>query len=157
MRRIARKLQYFLRRGRNKEVVDEAQGDSFDGVLVSGFYATCHHYPGLKQRCWLHLLRDINDLKVLYAQDQEMERWAAAVYQIYLATEVFDHPQARQRRRVQQRLERKTLALCRSNLKDPAAVQGKLCRRMERHSKELFAFVAITALAHQEGSGFPLR
>ncbi len=56
--------RYFLRRGRNKEEVDEALGDSFDGVLVSDFYAAYHHYPGLKQRCWVHLLRDIHDLKV---------------------------------------------------------------------------------------------
>ena len=60
--------RYFLRRGRNKEVVDEALGDSFDGVLVSDFYAAYHHYPGLKQRCWVHLLRGIHDLKVLYPQ-----------------------------------------------------------------------------------------
>ena len=62
--------RYFLRRGRNKEVVDEALGDSFSGVLVSDFYAAYHHYPGLKQRCWVHLLRDIHDLKALYPQDQ---------------------------------------------------------------------------------------
>ena len=42
--------RYFLRRGRGKEVVDEALGDSFDGVLVSDFYAAYNHYPGLKQR-----------------------------------------------------------------------------------------------------------
>ena len=76
--------RYFLRRGRNKEVVDEALGDSFDGVLVSDFYAAYHHYPGLKQRCWVHLLRDIHDLKILYPQDQELARWAAAVHHIYL-------------------------------------------------------------------------
>ncbi len=34
--------RYFLRRGRNKEVVDEALGDSFSGVLVSDFYAAYH-------------------------------------------------------------------------------------------------------------------
>ena len=28
------------------------------------------------------------------------------------------------------------------SLKDPAAVQGKLCRRMEKHIKELAVFVA---------------
>ena len=134
--------RYFLRRGRNKEVVDEALGDSFDGVLVSDFYAAYHHYPGLKQRCWVHLLRDIHDLKVLYPQDQELARWAAAVHRIYLAAETFDHPQARDRRRVQQGLERKLLDLCRPYLKNPAAVQGKLCRRMEKHIKELFVFVA---------------
>ena len=134
--------RYFLRRGRNKEVVDEALGDSFDGVLVSDFYAAYHHYPGLKQRCWVHLLRDIHDLKVRYPQDQELARWAAAVHQIYLAAATFDHPQTRQRQRVQQRLERKIMDLCRPYLKDPAAVQGKLCRRMEKHIKELFVFVA---------------
>ena len=138
--------RYFLRRGRNKEVVDEALGDSFEGVLVSDFYAAYHHYPGLKQRCWVHLLRDIHDLKVLYPQDQELVRWVAAVQQIYLAAAAFDHPQARQRRRVQQRLERKLLDLCRPYLKDPAAVQGKLCRRMEKHIKEMFVFVADPAV-----------
>ena len=57
------------------------------------------------------------------------------------AAETFDHPQARDRRRVQQGLERKLLDLCRPYLKNPAAV-GKLCRRMEKHIKELFVFVA---------------
>ena len=39
-------------------------------------------------------------------------------------------------------LERKLLAICRPFLADPLAVQGKLCRRIERHIKELFVFVA---------------
>ena len=37
--------------------VDEVLGESFKGVLVSDFYAAYNHYPGLKQRCWVHLLR----------------------------------------------------------------------------------------------------
>ena len=40
-------------------------GDRFGGVLVSDFYAAYNHYPGLKQRCWVHLLRDIHELKTL--------------------------------------------------------------------------------------------
>ena len=39
-------------------------------------------------------------------------------------------------------LERRLLALCRPFLEDPLAVQGKLCRRIERHIKELFVFVS---------------
>ena len=49
-------------------------GDSFDGVLVSDFYAAYNHSPGLKQRCWAHLLRDIHDLKVLYPEDAKLGR-----------------------------------------------------------------------------------
>ena len=61
--------RYFLRRGRDKGVVDEVLDSSFSGVLVSDFYAAYNHYPGLKQRCWAHLLRDIHDLKGLYPED----------------------------------------------------------------------------------------
>ena len=40
------------------------------------------------------------------------------------------------------RLERKLLARCRPFLEDPLALQGKLCRRIDRFIKELFVFVA---------------
>ena len=138
--------RYFLRRGRNKEVVDEALGDSFSGVLVSDFYAAYHHYPGLKQRCWVHLLRDIRDLKALYPQDQKLAQWAGAIHQIYTGAKAFVHPEARQRRRVQQQLERKLVANCRPFLEDPAAAQSKLCQRIEKFIKELFVFVAHPAV-----------
>ena len=67
--------RYFLRRGRDKGVVDEVLDPSFSGVLVSDFYAAYNHYPGLKQRCWAHLLRDIHHLKQLYSEDG----WAGPV------------------------------------------------------------------------------
>ena len=34
------------------------------------------------------------------------------------------------------------MALCQPFLNDPSATQAKLCRRIERHVKELFVFVA---------------
>ena len=138
--------RYFLRRGRNKEVVDEALGDSFGGVLVSDFYAAYHHYDGPKQRCWVHLLRDIHDLKSLHPRDGPLLRWAAAVQDIYRQAKAFAHPDGGQRRLAQRRFERKLLAQCRPCLKDPTAVQAKLCRRIEQHIKELFVFVADPAV-----------
>ena len=134
--------RYFLRRGRNKEVVDEALGESFGGVLVSDFYAAYHHYAAPKQRCWAHLLRDIHDLQALYPKNIRLLRWAAAVHKIYAAAKSFSHPDAGQRRRTQLGLERILLARCRPFLDDPAAVQSKLCRRIEKFIKELFVFVA---------------
>ena len=55
---------------------------------------------------------------------------------------IFTHPQARRRRTAQLAWERQLLAICQPFLADPSAVQGKLCRRIERHIKELFVFVA---------------
>ena len=138
--------RYFLRRGRDKGVVDEVLDESFSGVLVSDFYAAYHHYPGLKQRCWAHLLRDIHDLRVLYPDDAKLAQWAAAIHKLYAKAKAFVHPQARQRRLAQLRLERKLLTRCRPFLDDPLAVQAKLCRRMERFIKELFVFVAEPAV-----------
>ena len=86
-----------------------------------------------KQRCWAHLLRDIHDLRA---------RWAAAVQRLYEEAKAFSHPQAQRRRVAQLAWERKLLAICRPFLSDPSAVQGKLCRRIERFIKELFVFVA---------------
>ena len=134
--------RYFLRRGRNKEVVDEALGEDFAGALVSDFYAAYHHYDGPKQRCWAHLLREIHDLRALYSRDKQLAQWADAVHRIYRQATAFSHTSGKQRRAAQLALEKRLLALCRPCLDDPLAVQGKLCRRIDKHLKELFVFVA---------------
>ena len=134
--------RYFLRRGRGKAVVDEALGDAFSGVLVSDFYAAYHHYDGPKQRCWAHLLRDIHDLVALYPKNTALAQWAAAVHQLYVEARSFTHPQAQRRRTAQLAWERLLLVICQPFLADPLALQGRLCRRIERHIKELFVFVA---------------
>ena len=134
--------RYFLRRGRDKAVVDEVLGDEFAGVLVSDFYAAYHHYDGPKQRCWAHLLRDIHDLRVLYPDDHRLAQWADAIHQLYQQAKAFTHPSERQRRAAQLALERRLMALCQPYLDDASAAQARLCRRIENHIKELFVFVA---------------
>ena len=117
-------------------------GRSFSGVLVSDFYAAYHHYDGPKQRCWAHLLRDIHDQRTLYPDAAPLARWADAVHGIYDRAKAFTHPQAKRRRTAQLALERQLLALGQPFRHDPSATQAKLCRRIERHIKELFVFVA---------------
>ena len=135
-----------LRRGRGKEEVDEALGESFSGVLVSDFYAAYHHYDGPKQRCWAHLLRDIHDQRTLYPDAAPLARWADAVHGIYDRAKAFTHPQAKRRRTAQLALERQLLALGQPFRHDPSATQAKLSRRIERHIKELFVFMAEPAV-----------
>jgi transposase len=140
--------RYFVRRGRGKAVVDEVLGETFSGVLASDFYAAYHHYPGLKQRCWAHLLREIHDLRRLYPDDRALGRWARRVHRLYqravqqAAALTGQGASAPVRLRVQQRWEQRLLQLCQPYLADPVAVMGPLCRRMERHLPELFVFVA---------------
>ena len=112
-------------------------------MLVSEFYAASHHYPGLKQCCWVHLLRDIHDLKKLYPEDSSRARWAAQVHGIYTQAKVFVHPNVKRRRLAQRRMEQKLLACCRRYWDEPSAVQRKLCQRITNFIKELFTFVLI--------------
>ena len=123
-------------------MVDEALGESFSGVLVSDFYAAYNHYPGPKQRCWAHLLRDIHDLGSLYPKDQKLARWAQEVHRLWELAKDFSHTKAKQRRLAQDGFEQAMLARCQPFLEDSSAVQNKLCRRIEKHIKELFVFVA---------------
>ena len=127
--------------------MDEALGESFSGVLVSDCYAAYHHYDGPKQRCWAHLLRDIHDLVALYPKDTALAQWAAGPSalcrgQVYVEARSFTHPQAQRRRTAQLAWERQLLVICQPFLADRLALQGRLCRRIERHIKELFVFVA---------------
>ena len=149
--------RYFLRRGRGKAVVDEVLGEEFAGVLVSDFYAAYHHYDGPKQRCWAHLLRDIHDLRVLYPKDDRLSQWAGAVHRLYRQAVAFAHPPEKQpekrRRTAQLALEKRLLALCRPFLNDSLAVQARLCRRVERHIKELFVFVAHPEVPPDNNAG----
>jgi transposase len=132
----------FLRRGRNKEVVDEVLGDSFSGVVTSDFYAAYDHYPGLHQRCWPHLLRDIHGLKNIYPDDACLARWARGVQDLYAQAKGFHSTDARARRQTQEEFERRLLELAWPFMDDPLAVQARLCRRVRRYAKELFVFVA---------------
>ncbi len=134
--------RYFVRRTRQKEVVDEVLGDEFSGVLCCDFYGAYHHYRGLKQRCWVHLLRDIHDLTVAHPDDEILVRWAQQVRAIYDAAKRFRAAPRRARRAAQLRFQTRLLTLCAPFAHDPTAVQATLCRRIQRHSDELFVFVA---------------
>ena len=134
--------RYFVRRGRHKEVVDEVLGETFAGVLCSDCYGAYPHYPGRKQRCWVHLLRDIHALTAAYPGDAALADWASAVRAVYDAAHAFASADRRRRIAAQQRFEQRLLAVCEPYAHDPLAVQAKLCRRIQRHITELFVFVA---------------
>ena len=62
--------------------------------------------------------------------------------QVYVEARSFTYPQAQRRRTAQLAWERQLLVIGQPFLADPLALQGRLCRRIERHIKELFVFVA---------------
>lgn len=111
-------------------------------MLVTDFYAAYTHYPGLHQRCWAHLLREIHELTQLHPEDRCLAQWAARVHRRYREAVAFNHPLERERLRAQQHFEQRLLADCRPYLADETAPQRRLCLRVQRFLAELFVFVA---------------
>lgn len=143
------KVRYFLyRKSRSAEVVKEVPGERFDGVVVSDFYAAYNAHLRLDQRCWVHLLRDIHELKGKHAKDQGLRKWEAKVKAIYERAKAYKGPSKKlaeverqtERVRRQREFEQELMRVCRPHIKKKR-VQSRLCERVERNLPEMFMFV----------------
>lgn len=139
---------YAYRKSRGSVVVKELLGTEladggFAGSLVTDFYAAYNIYDGVKQRCWIHLLRDLKALVEKNPDMPEIAVWVDAVNDLYnrakvaATTEHTDH----ERCHLRQGFERELLELAKPYLGVKSAVQRVLAERMERFIGELFTFV----------------
>jgi transposase len=133
--------RYFTHGRRTKDVVDTVLGPEFSGVLCSDFYAAYTHYPGLKQRCWAHLLREIHDLRQVVADDPDLDDWAAAVHALFLEARDTAYRTPEQRARAAADYRARLLALAHRVSADADAPARSLGARMERFVGDLFVFV----------------
>jgi len=141
---------YEYHQSRAGKVVKELLGETYEGVLGSDFYAGYNVHLGLHQRCWVHFLRDIHELKKRHPNNEELLTWSKDVKEIYDRAVAYTGPDlalpvAKQQaaRRVQQRaFEQELWAVCApyAHTKTP---MHTLCERVERFLPELFVFVAI--------------
>jgi transposase len=143
------RLRYFTQGNRSKAMVDAVLGEDFAGVLVTDFYAAYDHYPGPHQRCWVHLLRDIHELKRTHPTDVALVQWGGQVKALYERAKRDPGPPARWsakrqtdwRREQQHAAEAALAALCRPYAGQPVP-QRVLCERILKYLPELFTFLA---------------
>jgi transposase len=133
--------RYFLHGRRTKDMVDIGVGPDFAGVLASDFYAAYTHYPGLKQRCWAHLLREIHELTQIFPEDAALQAWADAVHALFVKARDTGWTTPEQRALAASRYREQVLALGRPFLAQPEAPARPLCQRIARFIGELFVFV----------------
>jgi transposase len=141
---------YEYHQSRSGKIVLELVGEDYQGVLGSDFYAGYNAHLGLHQRCWVHLLRDIHDLKKRHPTNQDLLTWSKMVKDVYdraVASASPDPalPPAKQQaaRRAQQRAFEQELWQACAPYAHTSAPQHTLCERVERFLPELFVFVAI--------------
>jgi hypothetical protein len=132
---------YEYHKSRGQPVAQGMLG-TFQGHLVSDFYAGYNLYSGAHQRCWVHLLRDLHELRERNANDGTVVAWALAVKEQYQrAQEAVVRSQTTQDRQVFYDLlvtRIRELALPYAQAEHPCR---PLAKRLLRHEDELFQFV----------------
>jgi len=131
-------------------VAQEFLGENKDRVLVSDFYGGYNGLLGPKQRCWVHLLRDLHKkLRVVFPDDVALGQWIDSVKALY------EEALAYQRRCLEGKafnigfydrkrldFQRRLLALAQPYAsKQSTAPQRILAQRMVTFIEELFTFV----------------
>lgn len=146
------KYQLLLyRKSRGAKVVEEVlgrDGKDFNGVLTSDFYTGYNEYAGPHQRCWVHYLRDLDNLIEAHPKDRKLKHWGKQIYHLYQEAKAYPGPepnlqkglQEEERIQKEQYFKDKLKNLCQPYTKTPAP-QAKLAGRALRYLSEMFTFV----------------
>jgi hypothetical protein len=142
---------YEYDQSRGQAVVKRILGGQFTGHLVSDFYCGYNEYAGKKQRCWVHLLRALHELKHTHAKLSDGVAWAEAVGSCYETAQAWieQHPNATREEREAQyvALVATTHRLALQYAKSYDHPCCALAKRLVRHEDELFQFVLIEGLS----------
>ena len=138
--RDARLAIFLIEQRRNREVIQRVLGDTFQGTLVCDFYAAYHGMDCPKQRCLVHLLRELAKLR-------EELPWQSVRAFIQPLIELFQDAiqlgKNRQRpdfdRAHQDILDRFDDLLLNSRSRHPHCL--RIWKRLYKHCDELFTFL----------------
>ncbi len=133
---------YEYDRHRSRAVVTRLLGETFGGHLVTDFYGAYNVHSGPHQRCWVHLLRDLDRLKDDHSADGEVVAWVLSVRSQYkTAQEAAALDDRAERQQVYDTLRRRTdlLGLQYAQVKKHPC--QALAKRLLRHQGELYQFV----------------
>jgi regulator of replication initiation timing len=76
-------MLYYTSKSRSKKVVIEILGDGYDGVTVQDFYPSYDKAPGMKQKCWSHLITDAKDMTEKKKPPPGAKEFLEGLQQIY--------------------------------------------------------------------------
>lgn len=74
---------YTIEKGRSHRVVAETLGEKWDGILSSDFLGAYSAIECRKQKCWVHLLRELKEDREKYPQSEEVRKFSRRTRQLY--------------------------------------------------------------------------
>jgi len=133
-------------KGRGQAVVRKILGDKYDGVLISDFLSAYNKIEAVKQRCLVHLLRDLKKVVEYWHNDNEVLRYckrlkkiledAMALHKEYLGKE-WDEIYYTKRARLNDSL--KDFSFPNPNKR----ILKRFAKRLKRHKGEILTFLYV--------------
>ena len=147
-------VRFFHRDTREARVIEEILAN-YLGIVISDFYAGYNHVGLRHQRCWVHYIRDLHDLKEACLHRPDIVAWAESIIEVYREAKAYQHACRTalasgsatfgygifDRRRNRKRFEEKLLELARQVYVDAPDRHRVLAARIENFLPELFTFV----------------
>jgi len=135
------KIRYYIRDpSRSHAVPESVLGSDYKGVIGSDFYAGYNYHLGEHQRCWVHFLRTLHELKNEHPDHQGLVTWAAAVHRVFEQACRFHSDRRRDRVRARDRFQLHLEALAKPFV-DADVPHRTLSRRIMNFSNEMLTFV----------------
>jgi uncharacterized small protein (DUF1192 family) len=150
---LTKAVQFFVRdQSRGSAVPLAVLTEHFAGILVSDFYSGYGPLPCAKQRCWVHLLRDLKALEEEYPESKSIATWRSNIRTLYKKAVAyrerqlaFDGPVSfgvlDQRRKTRDRFEEALLKLAEPYLDNHDDPRRVLAGRMRKFLFQLFVFL----------------
>jgi transposase len=120
-------------------VVTDVLGETYPGIVVSDFYAGYNTHFGLHQRCWVHLWRDVHELKQKFPLPGVLA-WAEDLRKIYDRARAFASEKPKERAAARVSFQEELAALA-APFAETSLPQSTLCKRLLQFESELFTFV----------------
>lgn len=136
-------MLYYTSKSRSKKVVIEILGDNYKGVTIQDFYPSYDQAPGLKQKCWSHLIRDARDLAQKKKSPPDAKEFHGGLQQIYKDAKEAEKKISTEEERnsVYTAFVDKLVSFATMNWQHYDV--KRLAKRVLKYSSELFTFILI--------------
>lgn len=132
-------------KSRGQNVVEKIIGSKYNGVLISDFLSAYNKIGAkAKQRCLVHILRDLDKVMEYWHDDLEVMRYCERLKKIFQdAIELHKEYKAKRRDKIyQDRRSALSEALKDFSFPNPnKRILNRFAKRLERHKNELFTFL----------------
>lgn len=137
-------------KGRGQSTVDQMLGSQYDGILISDFLSAYNKIKAKgKQRCWVHLLRDLKRVQSALPDDESVQIFCERLKTIYKDSRILSEQyQKISRKEFKEKRSHLEQSLKDLNYADPThKILQRLVKRLKRHKDELLTFLHYPNIA----------